>query len=292
MSENAEKEMVILHLEDNPMDRQIVEKTLQSEKLKCRILACETKQQFENALQQGGFQLMLVDYQLPGFSGHEALEIARQECPDIPFVFLSGVLGEEAAIESLKSGATDYVLKQRMERLVPAVKRAFHEAEEHRQLQLAEAAHRRSEARFRVFMDNLPGLAFFKDRNRRWLWFNHRWNDILDDGLESYLNTERDDFLPPTTAISAKELELQVLESGMPVDSTEKFGPRDDPNRQWLITRFLIDLPDGESQLGGIAFDITERVKAEEKLIAEKKRLQELVDQNLSILAEHDKRLA
>lgn len=292
MPDSAEKEMVILHLEDNPMDRQIVEKTLQSENLKCRILACETKQQFETALQQGGFQLMLVDYQLPGFSGHEALEIARTECPDVPFVFLSGVLGEEAAIESLKSGATDYVLKQRMERLVPAVKRAFREAEEHRQLQLAEAARRRSEARFRVFMDNLPGLAFFKDHKRRWLWFNRRWVDVLDDDPESYLNTERDDFMPPTTAMSAKELELKVLESGMPVEATEKFGPRDDPNRKWLITRFLIDLPDGESQLGGIAFDITARVQAEEQVTAEKKRLQELVDQNLSILAEQDKRMA
>lgn len=274
------------------MDRKIVEKTFQSDLGNIRILGCETRPQFENALNQGGFQLLLVDYQVPGFSDLEALELARKECPDIPFIFLSGVLGEEAAIESLKSGATDYVLKQRMERLVPAVQRALRESEEHRRLQIAEAARRRSEDRFRFFMDNLPGLAFIKDRECRWLWFSRRWNDILPGPAADYLNTTRDDFLPGVTASSGQEIEQKVLQTGLPAETTESFGPTDDPTRQWLVTRFLIEQPDEAPHLGGVAFDITGRVRAEQELAEEKRCLQELVDRNLSILAEHDKRMA
>jgi PAS domain S-box-containing protein len=292
MSEASENEVVILHLEDNPMDRKMVEKTLQSEGISCRLISCETQSQFENALQQGGFQLMLVDYQLPGFDGLQAMEMALKECPEVPFVFLSGVLGEEAAIESLKGGATDYVLKQRMERLAPAVRRAVHEAEEHQQREAAEAAARRSEARFRVFMDNLPGLAFIKDRGRKWVWFNRRWNDILTGGIEKYLGTDLEDFLPEHTAQSAKEIEFQVFQSGMPADTTEEFGPGDDPDRKWLVTRFLLEQADEPALLGGVALDITGRVQAEAELAAEKNRLQQLVDHNLALLAEHDVRLS
>jgi PAS domain S-box-containing protein len=291
MSEASENEVVILHLEDNPMDRKMVAKTLQAEGISCRLISCERQSQFENALEQGGFQILLVDYQLPGFDGIQALKMALRECPEVPFIFLSGVLGEEAAIESLKSGATDYVLKQRMERLAPAVRRAMREAEEHRQREEAEAAARRSEARFRVFMDNLPGLAFIKDRGRKWIWFNRRWTDILGK-TEEYLGTDREDFLPEHTAQSAKEIEFQVFQAGMLADITEEFGPADDPERKWLVTRFLLEQADEPPLLGGVALDITGRVKAEAELVAEKTRLQQLVDHNLALLAEHDIRLS
>ncbi len=291
MSDTESTELVILHLEDNPMDREMVQKKLESEGLKCRILTCETKEQFENALQRGGFDLMLVDYQLPSFSGKDALVLAQKHCPDVPFIFLSGVMGEETAIDSLKDGATDYVLKQRMERLIPAVNRAFKEAEEHRQREAAELAQARSEARFRVFMDNLPGLAFIKDKDRNWVWLSHRWEDIVENP-DQLIGTGNDDFLPPATVISSREIEERVLQSGMPADNTEKFGPKDDPERQWLMTRFLIEQPNESPMLGGVAFDITDRIRAQLNLAAEKDRLRQLVEHNMAILAEHETRLA
>jgi signal transduction histidine kinase/ActR/RegA family two-component response regulator len=93
------------------------------------------------ALEQGGIDLILCDYALPDFDGMSALKIARANWPAIPLIFVSGTLGEEQAIESLKSGATDYVLKERLARLVPAVRRAMQEVEER-------AERRRIEARF------------------------------------------------------------------------------------------------------------------------------------------------
>lgn len=291
MSDRNENEIVILHLEDNPMDRELVRKSLEAEDFDYRIVPCETRAEFEKLLVNEAYSLLLVDYQLPDFSGKDAMEMARARCPDVPFIFLSGVLGEEAAIESLHSGATDYVLKQRQERLLPAIRRALAEAAEHRQRQAAERAARRSEERFRVFMDNLPGLAFIKDAERRWVWLNRRWADILTASPETYIGSDRDDFLGDQAG-AVREIEQRILESGMPADDTEEFGPTDDPTRQWLVTRFLIDQPDEAPMLGGVAFDITDRVRTERELAAEKNRLEQLVERNIAILAEHESRLA
>jgi len=120
----------ILHLEDDPMDAELVQMTLATEGLNCEVQVVARREDFATALERGGFDLILADFALPAFDGMSALGMVRQKDPDLPFVFVSGKLGEEAAIESLKSGATDYVLKNRLSRLVPAVQRALTEAKE------------------------------------------------------------------------------------------------------------------------------------------------------------------
>src|SRR5262244_4189680 len=96
-----------------------------------------TRAAFLDALRDFNPDLILADYSLPSFDGIAALSIAREQCPAAPFVFVSGALGEELAIETLKQGATDYVLKQRLARLAPAVRRALGEAEERTVLRVA-----------------------------------------------------------------------------------------------------------------------------------------------------------
>jgi phosphoserine phosphatase RsbU/P len=120
----------ILHLEDDPMDAELVLMALSAEGLDCEVQVVSRREEFDAALQRDGIDLILADFALPAFDGMSALSMVRQKCPDLPFVFVSGKLGEEAAIESLKSGATDYVLKNRLSRLVPAVQRALTEAKE------------------------------------------------------------------------------------------------------------------------------------------------------------------
>lgn len=120
----------ILHLEDDPMDAELVMMALSAEGLKCEVQVVSRREEFGSALDRGGIDLVLADFALPAFDGMSALAIVREKYPDLPFVFVSGKLGEEAAIESLKSGATDYVLKSRLSRLGPAVQRALNEATE------------------------------------------------------------------------------------------------------------------------------------------------------------------
>jgi signal transduction histidine kinase len=131
----------ILHLEDEPADAALVQSTLEAGGITCATTLVQDRDDFVAALEQGGIDLILSDCSLPAFDGMSALEIARAKWPEIPLIFVSGTLGEERAIDSLKSGATDYVLKERLSRLVPAVRRAMQEVQER-------AEHRQLEAQF------------------------------------------------------------------------------------------------------------------------------------------------
>lgn len=114
-----------------------------------------TRNDFVGALMRGPFDLILADYSLPGYDGAAALEQARELQPDAPFLFVSGTIGEERVVEILKLGAADCVLKNRLERLGPAIRRAVGEARERIGRREAEAALRESEARFREMAENI-----------------------------------------------------------------------------------------------------------------------------------------
>src|SRR6516164_7912926 len=113
---------------------------------RCHITRVDAEADFIAALEQGGFDLILADYSLPSFDGLSALKIARSGWPQLPLIFVSGTLGEEVAIEALKIGATDYVFKTRLSRIVPSIHRALAEAKEKLDRKRAEEALRRSEA--------------------------------------------------------------------------------------------------------------------------------------------------
>ena len=134
----------ILFLEDDAEDASLVQAHLEAEHIGCETTRVETRAEFSAALEKGGFDLILADYKLPSFDGLSALKIVRRLRPDLPFILVSGVLGEEVAIEALKSGAADYVLKTGLRRLAPAVRRALGEARESAERKEAEAALRRS----------------------------------------------------------------------------------------------------------------------------------------------------
>ena len=134
--------MTLLHillLEDSPIDSELIQMYLMEGGINAEVVQVETEANFLQALEQDKFDLILSDYSLPTFDGISALKLACRTCPDVPFIFVSATLGEELAIETLKKGATDYVLKQRLERLVPAVNRALRETQERVKRKLAEA---------------------------------------------------------------------------------------------------------------------------------------------------------
>jgi signal transduction histidine kinase/CheY-like chemotaxis protein len=134
----------ILLLEDSIQDAELVQDLLESNHFVCEVTRVQTRAEFLTALESGEFDLILADYKLPSFDGLSALKLAQSARPDLPFIFVSG-FGEEIAIEALTSGATDYVLKTRLSRLVPSVQRALREARERAERKQAEAALRRSE---------------------------------------------------------------------------------------------------------------------------------------------------
>ncbi len=120
----------ILHLEDDPRDATLVHTTLETGGLVFRTTTVQNRADFAAELERGETDLVISDFALPSFDGLSALDLTRAKCPDLPFILVSGTVGEEQAVESLKRGATDYVLKERLSRLVPAINRAMKEVKE------------------------------------------------------------------------------------------------------------------------------------------------------------------
>jgi signal transduction histidine kinase len=141
-------------LEDDSADAELTKFALRKGGLAFSLARAESKEQYIAALDERPPALILSDYSLPGFNGHDALEIAKEKCPEVPFIFVTGTMGEEVAIETLKSGATDYVLKTRLSRLMPAVTRALREAHDR-------SEHRRAEEQLRESHEQLRALSIY-----------------------------------------------------------------------------------------------------------------------------------
>jgi DNA-binding NtrC family response regulator len=131
---SAQRPARILILEDEPWDAELAQRLLAAARLEVTAVVVDTRESFTDQLAAFRPDIILSDFSLPGFSGRTALKIAQERCPQIPFVFWSGVLGDEAAVELIKEGATDYILKDRPARLATAIRRALAEAEQRAQL--------------------------------------------------------------------------------------------------------------------------------------------------------------
>jgi len=135
----------ILLLEDDTRDAELIQELLATDHSACDVTRVQTRAEFVTSLENAEIDLILADYKLPSFDGLSALKLALDARPDLPFIFVSGTLGEEVAIEAVKFGATDYVVKSRLSRLVPSVRRALREARQRAERKNAEEALRRNE---------------------------------------------------------------------------------------------------------------------------------------------------
>jgi PAS domain S-box-containing protein len=155
------KEINILIIEDVPADVVLINHELRRGGLSFKAKRVGTRDEFLEELRRGPPDLILSDHGLPQFDGFSALAIAQKQCPEVPFLFVTGSMGEEVAIESLKSGATDYVLKNRLTGLMPAVTRALRLADEQRRRLEAEQALGVSEEHFRTLVEGVKDYAIF-----------------------------------------------------------------------------------------------------------------------------------
>ena len=132
------KNLRILHLEDNPYDAEMIGANLKKLKTSFALKVVNNKHDYIKALDETEFDLIFSDFKIPSFGGLEALKIAKSKFPDTPVIFISGTIGEEQAVDLLKSGATDYILKENTARLKAAIERALKEVEDKRKLKQTE----------------------------------------------------------------------------------------------------------------------------------------------------------
>ncbi len=181
----------ILHLEDDPLDAELIVNTLVDAGIECEVIRVDTEADFRAALGQRRFDMIISDFSMPGFNGRSALNIAQRTFPDIPFIFVSGTIGEDAAIDSLLGGATDYVLKHRFSRLVPAIQRARREAQERRDRRQSEEKLQASEMRYRQLFESNPHAMWVYDMETL------RLLAVNDSAIERY-GYSREEFLQMT----------------------------------------------------------------------------------------------
>jgi len=271
----------ILHLEDDGLDAELIAARLRRDALPLEILRVVGHDDYRHALETGRFDLILADYSLPGFDGLSALRMAREVAPDTPFLMLSGILGEDVAIESLKLGATDYILKHRLDRLAPAVRRALTEARERVQRRKAEAALRQSERMHRLTLDSVQDYAILTiDIDGRIATSNAGAAKVL-----GYRESELVGL--PTRVLFTPE----DVEAGVPRRELARAGARGAPgdDERWHVRKdgstfwgsgLVTPLLDEGGMLRGytkVVRDMTERKRAEEALLEADRRKDEFL---------------
>ncbi len=213
----------ILHLEDEPKDVELARSMLETGGIVCEIVWVETESDFVSAVEQDGFDLILADYNLPLFNGMTALEIAKVKCPNVPFILLSGNVGEELAIESLKRGAADYVLKHRMQRLVPVVRRALQEAEDQNKRKQAECALRESETRVRALAEaSFEGIIISVDGTS--VEANRAISEMFGYELSEVIGKTPFDLLTPESAEKVYNQDRAGIETPYEIKGLRKDG--------------------------------------------------------------------
>ena len=284
----------ILYLEDDPTDAELLQETLEADAISCQVTRVETETDFIASLKRGDFDLILADYTLPSFDGLSALKIAQQSWPHVPFIFVSGTLGEEVAIEALKIGATDYVFKTRLSRIVPSVQRALREAVERSELRSAEEALRRSETYLAEAQRLSHTGSFGWDVSCGEIYWSRETFRIFE--YEPVAKVPIDLIVQrthPEDRLAVQQLIERVLRERKSFDFEHRLLMPDGSVKYVRVVGHSSENESGSFEFVGAVTDITERKRAEadlQKALYEIKKLQDqLYKENIVLREEIDK---
>jgi two-component system, cell cycle sensor histidine kinase and response regulator CckA len=215
--------MRILHVEDSPLDAELTRVQLEGELPGTVVVAVTNQSDYVRELKKGGFDLVLSDFGLVEFDGFEALALAQQHAPGVPFVFLSGTIGEELAIEIMRVGAQDYILKDRPWRLAAAIRRAVDEAAERQQRQAAEQAH----GRLVAMLENTPDFVAMAAPDEQLQYVNRAGRQLIGLPAEAPLPPRMfsDLFMPKSASTLRRDLLPRLLRDGTWVGELALRGP-------------------------------------------------------------------
>jgi len=256
----------ILHLEDEEAHVMLAETTLRVSGIDCEVVPVDTRAGFKAALEQGDLDLILCDHRLSEFDAIEALKIARDKCSEVPFIVVAGVSDDDFIIQALTGGATDYVPKAHIARLVPAVTRALAEADERRQRRQADEALWESREKYRSIFENAVEGIFQSSPEGRFLSVNPAMARMLGfDSPEEMVGTSTD-LGTQLYVDSADRVEFRrLMEAHSEVRDFQFRAYRKDRRAIWVSehARAVRDESGSVVYYEGTTEDITERKKAE-----------------------------
>ena len=251
----------LILVEDMPTEAEIAIRHLEAGGFSCQWSRVDTEATLRAALAEGRPDLILSDFTLPGFDGLTALEMARAAAPDIPFLFLSGTIGEERAIDALQRGAVDYVLKTNLERLAPAVRRALSEAQSRRQ-------RRALEQQLRDIVATSQDWIWEHDREGRFTFCSESVRQILGYAPAEILGTNASQFVHPED-LAALDFAMHTLGPNQRTATNLQARWRHrNGSYRWLERNMLALLDDSGHVKGyrGSERDFTERRRQEKHI--------------------------
>lgn len=283
------KILQILVLEDVSADVILINHELRRGGFDFQSTRVETRDDFIQEIERNPPDVILSDHGLPAFDGFSALAIAKDKCPDTPFIFVTGSMGEEVAIDSLRSGATDYVLKARLPNLAPAVQRALRLADERARRKQAEKELRASEERFRLLVEGVEDYAIYMldPIGRVVIWnigaeriFGHMPREIIGRKFNRFYPPEDRELGKPEQALVTATAEGRCQEEGWQI--------RRDGSRFWAISA-ITALRDEKGKLSGFSVikrDISKRKAAEDEIRRLNTGLEKRVEERTAELRE------
>jgi two-component system, cell cycle sensor histidine kinase and response regulator CckA len=251
----------IVLLEDNRNDAELLDHILRSEGFEFSFRQCDSESSFSEALSDSCPDLIISDFSLPSYNGRKALALAREMHPTTPFIFFSGTIGEESAIDALKEGATDYVLKQRPQRLISAIRRALVEQEERRRMKEAEE---QILAQAQV-IDLATDAIIIRDLDDTIEFINHGAERLYGYQRAELLGRRSTEFMPPQLLKHFREVKEATIRDGHWEGEMEHFTKKQKPvlvTSRWTLVR-----QSNRDRILAINSDITEKKQLERQFL-------------------------
>jgi PAS domain S-box-containing protein len=210
-----EQTLNILIIEDSPSDFLLVDRHLRQHGLNATCFRVDSPESLEQALNDGGWDIILSDFSVPNLNFHDSFACIQSRNPDLPIILVSGSVGEEQAVELLKLGVMDFVLKDNLSRLIPAIERSLRELEVRKAMLAAEEAMRESEYRFKSIFNSSPiAIGISLKDNGRLAEVNDAWLELFGFELDEVLGRSSAELNLYVRAEERKELIRIINEHG------------------------------------------------------------------------------
>ncbi len=282
-----DRELRVLMLEDTPTDAELAERELRKAGIAFTARRVDTRDAFEHALEEFRPDIVISDYKLPDFNGMEALGIVQREHPEVPVVMVTGALSDIEAVELIHAGAKDYVLKDRLARLAPAVQRALAAERSARARKAAEKALQESEAKFRALVESTSDWIWEIDERGVYTYSSPQVYDLLGYTASEVMGRTPFDLMPPEEAARVRPVFEVLAVDRKPFRLLENANLHKDGHVAYLETSGapMFDAQGVFKGYRGIDRDITERKETERERLASAARLEQSLMQTIGAIA-------
>ncbi len=287
MAFNKDTKLRILMLEDTPSDAELEEYELRRSGIAYTLKRVQTRKDFIRELSEFGPDIVLSDYNLPEFSGMAALEIVRTSFPEIPVIMVTGALPDIEAVGLIHAGAKDYVLKDRLARLGPAVQRVLSMEQGIRARKTAELSLRESEAKFRALVETTTDWIWEMDENGIYTYSSPQVQEMLGFSAEEIIGRTAFDLMTPDEAARLRESFGRIMSAREHIRLLENVNRHKDGHMVYLETSAAPMFDEHGKYCGyrGIDRDITERKLAEQERRENSELLEQFLMQTIGAIA-------